>query len=112
MRRRLGLLALCWCGIFLIVMGFDILTPQTVWGALVRLPVNFASAPAATWIGLYFLQGPRAARRWWLYFRFVAANWNHVDLILARGERQQDRTVTVGQGAFNGLLRRMQERQK
>ncbi len=73
-KQRIRLLMLCWAGIFLFVMGVDHFMPYTVWGALVRLPVNFAVCPVAVLTGQYFIFGPRHARRYWLIFRFVTAN--------------------------------------
>jgi hypothetical protein len=110
-RRHLRLLGLCWAGIFMVVTGVDMVTPPTVWGAIPRVVISFTCIPALYWTGFYFLQGPRAARRWWLSFRFVAANWMRVEVIMARGERK-NRPVRVGQRAFNDLQKRVEGRQK
>jgi hypothetical protein len=110
MRRRLRLLCLSWVSIFMVTTGVDMVTPPSWWGAIPKIIVSFACVPALYWTGFYFLQGPRAARRWWLTFRFVAANWMRVDVIMARGERKRNRNVMVGQGAFNNLLKRMEGR--
>ena len=41
----------------------------------------------------YFMGGPWAAKRSWLLFRFVLANWNDMDAIVARGTRRLGRNA-------------------
>jgi hypothetical protein len=90
-RHRMRLLMLCWAGIFVVVMAVDWWTPNNAWGALARIPFNFASVPAFTLIGFYFLGGPRHARRYWLIYRFVLANWNNVDVLVSRHTKDRMR---------------------
>jgi hypothetical protein len=86
-RARLRLLLLSWATIFVVAMlPFGLLL--TWGGGVLRAVIGFWSVLAFTWTGLYWIFGPRAARRWWLTFRFVMANWSRVDVIVARGEHR------------------------
>ncbi len=93
-RQRLRLLVACWLGIFVVVMTVDMVLPRKLWGEAVRIPFNFAVAPAALLTGQYFLVSSRSARRYWLVLRLVLANWLTVDgwnVIAARGTKQRVR---------------------
>jgi len=82
---------LSWAVLLVAVMAADTLTPKNVWGALLCVPVNFASVPAFTWTGMYFAGGPRHARRFWLTWRFVFANMLRPGAIIDRGMRRRER---------------------
>jgi hypothetical protein len=86
---------LCWLAILCMNLGVGLIGSENLGGALLRAFVGFASVPAATYAGLYLVLGPRHARRWWLQFRFVAANWGRPSVIVARGSKRRlhaDRT--------------------
>lgn len=87
--NRFLLLMLCWLVVLCVNLGVNLVGFGTSARALVGAFVGFASTPAATYCGLYILLGPRYARRWWLQFRFVAANWGRPSVIIARGSKRK-----------------------
>jgi hypothetical protein len=79
---------LCWFAILCINLGVA-LGSGTLANALLRMFVGFVSVPVGTYASFYIILSPRHARRWWLQFRFVAANWTRPNLIIARGSRRK-----------------------
>ena len=105
MKRRLALLLAAWLGILLAVIGGDLLLPTAWWGGILRAVIALAAVPASMWTGQYFLRGPRHARRWWLTFRFVAANWTRTRVIIERAGRTRQRMPGADR-RFEAAMRR------
>ncbi len=109
--KRLRILALCWAGIFIVVMGRRCTHAANSLGRAVPDRGLVRRRSCIHMVRLLLPTRGRGPReRWWMYFRFVTANWTRVHIIIARGER--GRPVQVGQRAFDRLLQRTQERQK
>ena len=86
---RFLLLMLCWLVILCVNVGVVLAGSGTLAGALVAALVGFASVPTATYAGFYIVLGPRHAHRFWLVFRFAAANWMRPSVIIARGSKRK-----------------------
>jgi len=89
MPSRFLLLMLCWLAILCVNLGVVLALPRYPAAVLLAAFVGFASVPASTYAGFYLVLGPRHARRWWLHFRFVAANWGRPNVIIARGSKRK-----------------------
>ncbi len=78
-RPRIRALPLAWLSILSVGLTTHLWAP-----ILLRVPVMAAIPILTCWTGIYFALGPRPARRYLLTMKFIAANWNRTDVIVAR----------------------------